>query len=207
MRNFTALDYEILNVARTLFLKNGIVKTEMKDIAQKLGCSRSTLYRHFASKEEILFELAQEGIQVIADAIKIPTEFRFMCGFDELEWQMNSLVESLISNVEVVTFLRDFDCLYTEGYPDISLAKDFEHNMLTPLMHKDLIKSYTRGVEDNSIKKVEEPKLLLLTLMHGCVAMAQRILPREKQYIIEHGYGQEILRNQMKLMLQALRNN
>ena len=116
-RELTQTDLGILEVARKLFLEQGIMRTEMKDIAHRMGCSRSTLYRHFASKDEILMVLATNAIIMFNAAVQIPDSLRFVCGFDALEWQLNSLMETLISHVEDVTFLRDFDCLFTKSYP------------------------------------------------------------------------------------------
>ena len=67
------------------------------------------------------------------------------------------------------------------------------------------MKSFFRGIEDHSIRPFEDPALAATTVGHCLMAMAQRIMPREPLFIEEHGYGQEMLRCQVKLMLAALR--
>lgn len=51
---------KIKKAAQTLFATNGFVGTSMKDIADKVGIRKASLYSHFSSKEEILFEVYKE---------------------------------------------------------------------------------------------------------------------------------------------------
>ena len=113
MRELTETDMHILKTARKMFIDQGIVKTQMKDLAKKLGCSRSTLYRHFPSKGDILFLLARQALELIEKAVQIPDSLKFSCGYDALLWQMNALVETLIFHIDDVIFLRDFDSYFS----------------------------------------------------------------------------------------------
>jgi AcrR family transcriptional regulator len=47
----------ILDAAETLFLEKGIDSTSMGDISTMLGISRVTMYRYFASRDEIAVEI------------------------------------------------------------------------------------------------------------------------------------------------------
>jgi AcrR family transcriptional regulator len=54
-----------------LFLQQGVQRTSLQDIADKLGITKPALYYHFASREElvrsILVPLIDEGEQFVAD--------------------------------------------------------------------------------------------------------------------------------------------
>lgn len=52
-----ALRRRILDSSRELFLRSGFVRVTADDIAASLGISKATLYRQFASKEDILKEV------------------------------------------------------------------------------------------------------------------------------------------------------
>lgn len=52
----------ILRVAADLFRQRGYAATSINDIAQQLGMVKSALYHHFSSKEEILSEILQRGL-------------------------------------------------------------------------------------------------------------------------------------------------
>jgi AcrR family transcriptional regulator len=61
----------IQQVARDLFLQQGVQRTSLQDIADKLGLTKPALYYHFASREDlvrsIVAPLIDEGEQFVAD--------------------------------------------------------------------------------------------------------------------------------------------
>ncbi|EUA50958.1 bacterial regulatory s, tetR family protein [Mycobacterium xenopi 3993] len=61
----------IQDVARELFLQQGVQRTSLQDIADKLGITKPALYYHFASREELIRSIVQplidEGEQFIAE--------------------------------------------------------------------------------------------------------------------------------------------
>src|SRR5215467_11521395 len=62
----------ILDVALELFAERGYAGTSVRDIAERLGMTKSSLYYHFASKEDVLNALVTPLIEdldeFIADA-------------------------------------------------------------------------------------------------------------------------------------------
>jgi AcrR family transcriptional regulator len=61
----------IQETARELFLQQGVQRTSLQDIADRLGVTKPALYYHFRSREElvrsILIPLIDEGEQFVAD--------------------------------------------------------------------------------------------------------------------------------------------
>ena len=49
----------ILDIALELFAKNGYPGTSMSDIAKQLGFTKAALYKHYASKQEILDQIVE----------------------------------------------------------------------------------------------------------------------------------------------------
>jgi AcrR family transcriptional regulator len=49
----------ILQVARELFAKQGVQKTSMRQIADRLGLTKPALYYHFTSREELVRNIVQ----------------------------------------------------------------------------------------------------------------------------------------------------
>ena len=45
---------EILDAAAQLFAEQGVGRPGMEDVARAAGCSRATLYRHYANKDAVL---------------------------------------------------------------------------------------------------------------------------------------------------------
>ncbi len=50
----------IVDIALELFAQNGYLGTSMSDIAKQLGITKGALYKHFASKQEILDQIIQK---------------------------------------------------------------------------------------------------------------------------------------------------
>lgn len=61
----------IQDVARELFAQQGVQRTSLRDIADKLGITKPALYYHFTSREELIRSIVQplidDGEQFVAD--------------------------------------------------------------------------------------------------------------------------------------------
>lgn len=60
----------ILDASRKLFLKNGIEKTSMDDIALAAQCSKATVYVYFKNKEDIFYHIAAEYMTSLRNGVK-----------------------------------------------------------------------------------------------------------------------------------------
>ncbi|OPX86942.1 MAG: HTH-type transcriptional repressor KstR2 [Pelotomaculum sp. PtaB.Bin104] len=68
---------EIIQVAAKLFRRLGYAETSMKDIADKVGILKGSLYHHFSSKEELLNEVINEGInRLLVVALRVHEKHR-----------------------------------------------------------------------------------------------------------------------------------
>lgn len=54
----------ILDIALELFAQNGYLGTSMSDIAKQLGFTKAALYKHYASKQEILDQIVERMNQM-----------------------------------------------------------------------------------------------------------------------------------------------
>lgn len=61
----------ILNAAKELFQKNGIVKTTVDDIAFLADCSKATIYVYFKNKDDIYYHIVFEYMAMLRDNIKL----------------------------------------------------------------------------------------------------------------------------------------
>jgi AcrR family transcriptional regulator len=57
----------ILTAARSLFLAEGYANVSMRKIAEQIEYSPGAIYSYFASKEDIFFALAEEGLMFLRD--------------------------------------------------------------------------------------------------------------------------------------------
>ncbi|HEX3792223.1 MAG TPA: TetR/AcrR family transcriptional regulator [Pseudonocardiaceae bacterium] len=94
----------LLQVAVTLFNERGYDGTSMEDLSRKLGITKSAIYHHVPSKEELLrlaVDRALDGLFEIAD------EVRSMDGsaIDRLERLVRGSVAVLVDRLPFVTLL------------------------------------------------------------------------------------------------------
>ncbi|MEW2704613.1 TetR family transcriptional regulator [Streptomyces koyangensis] len=68
-RRKTALQLEIARAAVTLFTAQGVARTTGEQIAQAVGISSRTLWRHFPSKEGCVRPLLTSGLDSAVDAL------------------------------------------------------------------------------------------------------------------------------------------
>lgn len=59
----------ILDVAIKLITKNGIKNTSLSDIAKAAEISKGTLYYHYSSKDDIIFDIADIHLNIITGAV------------------------------------------------------------------------------------------------------------------------------------------
>lgn len=61
----------ILSAAKELFLKNGVVKTTVDEIALLADCSKTTIYVYFKNKDDIYYHIIFEYMTMLRDNMKL----------------------------------------------------------------------------------------------------------------------------------------
>lgn len=64
---------EILRVATKLFARHGFADTDVQVIADRLHVGKGTVYRHFASKEELFLAVVDRGMQQLKQTVDAAT--------------------------------------------------------------------------------------------------------------------------------------
>jgi AcrR family transcriptional regulator len=120
----------LLNVAVRLFNERGYDGTSMEDLSRKLGITKSAIYYHVPSKEELLrlaVDRALDGLFAVADQVRV----RDGRAIGQLEDLVRGSVKLLVRELPFVTLLlrvrgntkveraalarrRDFDRLVTD---------------------------------------------------------------------------------------------
>jgi len=69
---------EILRAAASLFRRQGFERTSVRQIAVELGIKSGSLFYHFATKEELLVTVMEEGIRDVHASVQegLATECR-----------------------------------------------------------------------------------------------------------------------------------
>lgn len=118
----------ILNAAEKLFLRDGLEKITMIDIAREAGITKVTLYRYFPGRDPIAFEIAIRMLKRIAASFDPP-------GQDlSPEWLKQfalAMIENFYSLRDAYRYIGMFDHLYGSQYPNETLAAWYKEQMLS----------------------------------------------------------------------------
>jgi AcrR family transcriptional regulator len=70
LRSATQTKEKIDGAALRLFVEKGVTETTVRDIATAAGIAEGTLYRHYAGKDELAWQLFLSGITGVCDGLK-----------------------------------------------------------------------------------------------------------------------------------------
>ncbi|KAA9132328.1 TetR/AcrR family transcriptional regulator [Microbacterium caowuchunii] len=94
----------VLEVAVQLFNEQGYDATSVADLAQRLGLTKSALYHHFASKEELLSVALDQALGGLEAVLAEPAAQRG-AALDRLRHVIRSATDVLVSQLPSVTLL------------------------------------------------------------------------------------------------------
>lgn len=123
---------QLLDVAVALFIERGYDATSVADLAERLGLTKSALYHHFSSKDELLgvaLDRALDPLEAVLDeaATGSPVE--------RLEQVLRGAVRVLIAELPFVTLLLRVRGNSAIERRAIERRRAFDHRM-TGLVHE-----------------------------------------------------------------------
>lgn len=112
----TGLRAATLDTTRSLLVRDGYENLSMRKIARQVGCSVSSIYEHFAGKDQLVHALIDEGFQrwydlvlQVADEPGTPAE--------RLELHCRRYVEFGLENPEYYEIMYMHHPRFTDRYP------------------------------------------------------------------------------------------
>lgn len=145
----------ILDSAKKLFIKHGLEKTKMQQIADEAGINKSLLHYYFRSKDK-LFEAVLTGIlSEIAPMLK-----NFFGGEMPIFQKIESFVEAYINLINKNPFLPEFIFNELNRNPE-NLVKIMISAGVDP---NTILKQIEVEIEAGKIKNID-PKQLLINIL------------------------------------------
>jgi AcrR family transcriptional regulator len=154
---------KILQIAASLFVKNGYTATSMREIAAEAGIGKATIYYHFPDKESIAAEMIKRTFGDMRDALK------FLAAEQDprerIRMAVTQSVEYLLESADIISVLRR----------EVGSARDIMHNefrgfftdyinLLADAIQRGIDRGYFRAVDPKSTARV------LMTMMQGTFA-------------------------------------
>jgi len=163
---------KILSVALELFAKKGYHAASISQIAKKAKISKGLMYNYFASKEQLLDEIVQEGFNSLAEM-----KYEGKRGIDpekQLEEFIDAILDNLYSNFS-------YWQLYLALLIHPEIQKKFEKKMQK--FRDEFIKTVASLFRKLKVKNPELEAFLLGTFFDGLVLnfmVAEDLFPIKK---------------------------
>ncbi len=97
---------EILDAAWQLFNTKGFEATSVNDILQKVGIAKGTFYYYFKSKDEVLDNVIERGINEQAAVLEVITENQSLNALEKIKKILVADKELHVKNAEVLNYLH-----------------------------------------------------------------------------------------------------
>ncbi len=144
---------EVLAVAVTLFNEQGYDATSVADLAQRLGLTKSALYHHFSSKEQLLEMALDEALDGLEGVLDAP-EAQGGDASDRLQFVLRAAVGVLLDRLPYVTLL-----LRLRGNSELERAalerrRAFDHRVAAIVREAQAVGSIRPDVESAIVTRL-----------------------------------------------------
>jgi AcrR family transcriptional regulator len=196
---------KIKEVAKKLFIEQGIHDTSMQQIADTLGMGRRTIYHYYDTKEEIAIEIQQEFLGILQMIEGLEAEVsRFSSGLEKVEALLNLLLSHYLKHIDQIEYLNEFDRVFkhVEGY-EFTTPRLEDYNV-----YNSFHATIQSGIQDGTIRTMAEKEVsnTILTINHALFALIIRIVSRQEIIKKIYDYDLTDIRLITKLFTQSFRS-
>jgi AcrR family transcriptional regulator len=182
----------IIAAGKKLFLRDGIEKTTVAEIAEEALLSSMSVYRYFGNKQSIAVAVANTLLQEYLEEHRqrcAETETPHELGHDSFARIIRAYVATYEAHPEYVDFLQDMGSYsMREG-----LSYDLDYMQFGSIHVENIDRparlALSRGIQDGSIRKdidIEQVSLIIANLLTGGVHFRGLISEQQQTEIMRH---------------------
>ena len=161
-------DY-IIDSAKKLFLNKSISEITIKDISSVSNIGEATVYRYFATKENLAIAVS---MSIQQEVLKFPQDKESKTGLKQIEDFFNLFRNIFVEHRDYFKFISEFDTLYLNSIKN----KDNKEYSLSLDLFFDIFKnSYALGLKDKSVKKIDNLELFYYTATHSLLELCKKL--------------------------------
>ncbi|WP_393072943.1 TetR/AcrR family transcriptional regulator [Streptomyces sp. LN704] len=151
---------QILDAARRCFLRDGFHSTSMQDLFAESGLSAGAVYRHFASKNEMITAIVEENMRDVLALVNSVARNRPSSSIGDLIADVLDIVKTKTAeeNIAGLSVLA-----WSESLRNPSLAKQFDDLMTQ--MRSALTDVIRENQQSGSLTRAVSPEAIAATLM------------------------------------------
>ncbi|MGE0846057.1 MAG: TetR/AcrR family transcriptional regulator [Flavobacteriaceae bacterium] len=145
----------IIREAAKVFNRRGMHGTTLDEVAERLGVTKTALYRYVRNKDELLFACHQEAMEIARECVD-QGEAAGRTGLEKIQIGMGGYLREMIGAMGVPVLILEENALSEERAAEIiAMRDDFEIRM------RRLVEE---GIRDGSILPLN-PKLAIFILL------------------------------------------
>lgn len=172
---------QILDAAKVLFMKKGIEKTTMQDIATEANLGVATVFRIFSKKERIAVIVATRRLEVISVTFK-KIAMQNKTALRKIENILDRFTKDL-ENDSNIRMLEEFDMYSTRLEGPIEGIEEFQK------VYKEVSLAFAsiiaEGKKDGSIRANIDIEATLITLINAFGTFARKLAITKSIFFIE----------------------
>ncbi|WP_019536975.1 TetR/AcrR family transcriptional regulator [Paenibacillus ginsengihumi] len=193
---------EIREAAFALILQKGITGVTFGDIAQAVGTSRVTLYSHYSSIHDIIFDIQISILTKLSES-RVQRMEPGQSGADKLRQYLQNYLDFFKENKDYIRFTAIFDHAYSSDYPSPELQ--LKYSQFISNLKKSSVHTIVEGIRDGSLRADSDPELLAETVTQTMLGLMQRLATRKK-VVPEPGCEDiDMLERYVQLIVDSLR--
>ena len=159
----------VIETATNLVLSRPLSRVTVRDVAQEAGVGEATVYRYFSTKTSL----------IVACALKLQGEVsqyflresKPVDGYTKLVKFYASYVDLFAFRPELYRFLYEFDAFCVEQR--VKGLDEYSDNL--DVFRDAYLAAYREGVEDGSVRKIQNPELFYYTTTHAVLSLAKKL--------------------------------
>jgi len=194
---------DILQKAMNLFIRDGIHKVTMQEIAKHSGISIRSLYYYYSNKEDLAVDIqisvfGSNMMQSYEEDTSQLTAYELLCKFKD------NLLVFINNNPKAIKYIAAFDFYFYNSYPSDKYLVHLE-KIQSNAFSSEIIR---KAELDNSIDDKGYSILVIIsTLFHSIMAYSQRIIYREKAMLLEKAGDKGSLELHAQLLIESLKKD
>lgn len=187
----TELREKLMEAGVRLFSRQGYHSTTEKDIVRLANVSMSDFYDIYSGKEDLLIDLAEEGVRVFR--ARVAKEIASVSDMlERIKIAIPVAFKLIVENREIYT-------LYLEGAVKGDLPFERKLSQMTVTIAEDLRATIARGVRDGTIRKVN-PNIAANAIIGQLIRLANYWMEDPIKHNID-----EITRESIEFVTRALK--
>lgn len=189
------------------FLKNGIEKTTMADVAKASEVGVASLYRYFHSKTELVIQSAVQSWRIIEECMcpaLLTNQYRSLNGIQQLETIGNLMIKNFDKFSERLIFINDFEFYIRRE--QISFEQLSQYESVLMRLKPYVIQVLNKGQADHTLRLNASAEDTYIVLSQLLISLVQKLAVYNNLLVDGNAlYGPKSMESAMHMLIDWMR--